>query len=352
MSIKSQADFWLKNVCDFQMTNHDFSDEVIEGFTEFTYLMRDIYADYTSFETSTKDRIMTKIGITEDDLENYHNLTETVDCLYKMTALGELRTEGENVNLKIDKAVFKTKFRKSVSFVFSILEKYCFYFVFYKNEKEVKDYKTCNSFCLYYENSNKLIPAMKLLADTLAGQSLKNDLSNGLAFFIADYESIFNQTPATPQKQCITNLLGDYAMLWSDFIDMADHLGLTVELKINPYVFPNWTAKISKKKKTVCTFYINCDKLFIRLPISFDVAKELVLTRSMLPDSINNCISNWHCVNCGKCQNQSNIEMVEDVPLCTLKYSNFCTEDSRILSFTITKEDELKVVKDIISKIT
>lgn len=344
MSIKPQADFYFKNVCDFKIKNHHFSDEILEGFSAFTSLMRDIYKDYRSFETSTKDKVITKIGITEDDLENYHNLTETVDCLYKMTALGTLQSEGETSYLNIDKAILKAKFKKQVSFAFSILEKHSFYFVFYKNEKEVKDYKSCNSFCLYYENSNMLIPAMKLLADTLAAQ-----LSNGLAFYMADYESIFTQTPVSPRKQCILNLLGDYAYLWLEFIDAAEELGLTANLNINPYVFPNWTVKILKGKKTICTFHINCDKLFIRLPLTFDIAKDLILKRNMLPDSINHCISKWGCVGCGKCKNQSNIEMVEGVSLCTLKYSNFVTEDSRILSFALSSESELNIIKDIIA---
>ena len=341
MSIKPQADFYKKCVCDFKLENHHFSDDILEGFSAFTSLLRNIYKDYRLFETSKKDKVKTKIGITEDDLENYHNLTETVDCLYKMTALGTLQREGETPYLNIDKPLLKSQFKKQASFALSVLEKHSFYFVFYKNGKEVKDYRSCNSFSMYYENSNMLITAMKLLADT----------SNGLAFYLADYESIFTQTPVSPRKQCILNLLGDYAYLWLKFIDAAEELGLSVDLNINPYVFPNWTAKILKGKKTICTFHINCDKLFIRLPLTFDIAKDLILRRNMLPDSINHCLSKWGCVGCGKCYDQSNIEIVEGIPLCTLKYSNFITEDSRILSFAISNESELNIIKKIIASI-
>lgn len=134
MSIKNQADFWLKNVCYFNSSEHNFSDETIAGFHAFSTLLQNIYKDYQSFEISTKGDTITKIGIAENDLENYHNLTETVDCLYKMSALGELGILGEEAYLKIDKTVFKKKFKKSVVFVFSMLEKHGFYFVFYKNE--------------------------------------------------------------------------------------------------------------------------------------------------------------------------------------------------------------------------
>lgn len=206
MSIKNQATFWLKNVCDFNITGHNFADETIEGFHAFSTLMRNIYEDYKSFEISTKGDAITKIGIAENDLENYHNLTETVDCLYKMSAVGELDICGEETCLKIEKAVFKTKFKKPVAFCFSMLEKHGFYFVFYKNENEVKEYKQCNTFCLYYDNNNSLIPSMKILADTLAKQTTKTDLSNGLAFFIADYENIFRGAKTTPKKQNIISL--------------------------------------------------------------------------------------------------------------------------------------------------
>lgn len=350
MSIKNQATFWLKNVCDFRITEHNFTDEMIKGFNAFSTLLRYIYQDYQAFEVSTKGETITKIGIAENDLESYHNLTETVDCLYKMSALGKLNILGEETYLKIDKAIFKTKFKKSVSFVFSMLEKHGFYFVFYKNENEVKEYKQCNTFCLYYDNNNILIPSIKLLADTLAKQTSKTDLSNGLAFFMADYENIFKRAKTTPKKQNIIRLLGDSTPLWLSFIDNANKLGLDYELTINPYVFPNWTVKILSGKKTVCTFNIKSDSLLIRLPLSFEIAKRLILVRKTLPDSIDNCISKWNCVNCGKCENQSNIEIVEGVPLCSLKYLNFCTEDSRILYFAVTQESEIKIINDIIAK--
>lgn len=98
---------------------------------------------------------------------------------------------------------------------------------------------------------------MKLLADTLAKQSSKTDLSNRFSFFIADYESIFLQAPTTTQKQNIINLLGNLTPLWLCFIGNADELYLDYELNINSYVFLNWTVKILISKKTVCTFNIN-----------------------------------------------------------------------------------------------
>ena len=98
MSIQYQADFWLRNVHNFDpeefSTEQLFSDELIEGFQEFSSLLRRIYSDYQSFEISTVEPVLTKIGIMSDDLDNYHNLTDTINFFYKIASLGELQSDG------------------------------------------------------------------------------------------------------------------------------------------------------------------------------------------------------------------------------------------------------------------
>ncbi|HCA29783.1 MAG TPA: hypothetical protein DEP23_09560, partial [Ruminococcaceae bacterium] len=113
----------------------------------------------------------------------------------------------------------------------------------------------------------------------------------------------------------------------------------------------NRTVTFKQNKKTICKFGINVDRLNIRLPLSFEVAKELIMKRTSLPQSINHNIDLFGCVNCGKCENKSNIVMVEDVPLCNLSYSNFVTEDSRCLRFDIANEDEANTVCNIVREI-
>lgn len=87
------------------------------------------------------------------------------------------------------------------------------------------------------------------------------------------------------------------------------------------------------------------------MPLSYEMAKELILKRKSLPKSINDCIDEFHCVGCGKCEGGSNIETFEDVPLCSLSYSNFVTEDSRCLRFAVTSEEEIDVISDTLQPV-
>lgn len=90
--------------------------------------------------------------------------------------------------------------------------------------------------------------------------------------------------------------------------------------------------------------------VFIRLPLSFKIAKELVLKKKLLPQSINQNIDRFGCVNCGKCEEKNNIVIVEEVPLCNLPYSNFVTEDSRCLLFNVTNSEKVNFICDLVRR--
>ncbi|WP_186422335.1 hypothetical protein [Lacrimispora celerecrescens] len=105
MSIENQAVFYLRNVCDY---DHNIKSEalltesVTNGFSEFSSLLRTIYQDWRSYETSTVPSERTKIGIMTDDLENYHNLTYTLDFLFAVAVAGELIAEGETPYISVN----------------------------------------------------------------------------------------------------------------------------------------------------------------------------------------------------------------------------------------------------------
>lgn len=85
MSIENQATFYYRNVCDYDSnirSGVELAESIVDGFIEFTNFLRNIYEDWRSYETSAIPSERTKIGIMTDDLENYHNLTYTMDCLY------------------------------------------------------------------------------------------------------------------------------------------------------------------------------------------------------------------------------------------------------------------------------
>ena len=84
MSIENQATFYLRNVCDYDpaiKADAKLTESVIDGFGEFSALLRAIYRDWRSFETSTIPSERTKIGIMSDDLKNYYNLTDKLDFI-------------------------------------------------------------------------------------------------------------------------------------------------------------------------------------------------------------------------------------------------------------------------------
>lgn len=357
MSIKNQAEFYLRNVYDYDPNlkcSIPVSDSLIEGFMQFSILLRTIYEDWHSYEVYTAPSEPTKIGIMTDDLENYHNLTYTIDCLYAIALAGELCSEGAMKYLSVQKTIFKSIFKKSVTLPFDMLEKYGFVFVYYKDDKEVREYKRCNAFNVFYENGSDLIEAIKFIAHRLTTIERKKEMPERVAFMLADYYYIMTGSiNQNPLQECILKTIGSAAPLWKKIVTvLQDEYGFVADSSFNPYVFPNRTVTFKKNKKTICKFVINVDTLNIRLALSSEIAKELVLKRDKLPQSINRNIDTFGCVCCGRCEAPGSLlEIVNGVPICTLPYSNFQTEDSRCLRFNITNEEEADAITDIIFKL-
>ncbi|MDD4495163.1 MAG: hypothetical protein PHV32_12625, partial [Eubacteriales bacterium] len=325
-------------------------ESVIAGFAEYSDLLRTIYQDWHSYETSTLPSERTKIGIMTDDLENYHYLTYTLDCLFAVATVGELCSEGETQYLSVQKALFKNEYKKSVTFPFEMLGKYGFYFVFFKGDNVVDDYKRCDCFNIYYENGGYLTQAINFIAHQLSEQEKKKEMPAKVAFMLADYDFILTgNVNQNPLQKSILSTLGEASEFWGGLVRvMQDECSFVADSSFNPYVFPNRIVTFKQNKKTICKFGINVDRLNIRLPLSFEAAKNLITKRTSLPQSIDHNIDLFGCVNCGKCENKSNIVMVNGASLCNLPYSNFVTEDSRCLRFDITANEEVKVICDIL----
>ncbi len=169
------------------------SEELLDGLTEYVELLRNIYKNYTAFEVSKVESQMTKIGILADDLDNYHNLTNTGMCLFGLAKSGELRREGVVFYLRINKALFRTYFKKPPAFYFDLLQQYGFYYIFYKNEKQVKTVGSSDTIDLYYEGqgSGSVLYAMKYLSDYVADKDGKDVILPTLtAFLFADCDSL------------------------------------------------------------------------------------------------------------------------------------------------------------------
>jgi hypothetical protein len=364
MSIEYQAMFWMRNVYESDYNTiqqeNNLDDSINEGLREFSNLLRNIYTDYHSFEISTAESVLTKIGIMADDLENYHNFTETIDCLFGIAKVGILQVDGIDSYLTVPKDVFKQEFKKSVAFPFEILENHSFYFRYYKKEKEVSSYKLCDKFNIYYDESNFLMSSLKYFVENITLKNVKEDYAQtNILFYIADYDSVLlNKTTrrkeVCPDRLGISKTLGSQNDLWTLIMNILQgELKMDYDISLNPYVFPAWNIKFLIKKKTVCTFNIGTDRLFVRLPLSYELAKKIIITRNTLPQNIRKCIEKFGCVHCGKCSNENNIEIINGIRLCKLNFSNFVTEDSRIIAVQLNTKDEtdfiIKLIKELIA---
>lgn len=361
MSIQSQAMFWKNNVCDItdsMVKECGISHELAVGMSAFSDLLRMIYSDYEAYETSAAESAQTKIGIKQDDLENYHNLTDTALCLYGFANAGTVEYDGVIAFLIINKAEFKKIFKKPVSKFLSLLARYEFFFQFYRQGNPVKTYSSADTFEVYYERNNELLPAMKYLSDHLPQTDVKKDYAPSATIFLtADYNSMVMQRSTSrrdfsPVHPSILNTLMDRQEIWKKTVRFfCQEIGLQTDISVNTYVFPNWIVKFIHNKKTVCTFHIQCNQIYLRLPLSYEVAKEVIDIRHDLPQNIQNAIQSFGCVGCGKCIDRSNLERYNGFNLCTLSYKNFTTEDSRMIQFVLTQEDELTAVCNIVRKL-
>lgn len=354
MSIEYQAMFWMRTVCetDFERMQKEsgIDESVMAGFKEFSGLLRHIYNDYHSFEVSRALHEPTKIGIMEDDLENYHNLINMLDCLYHLARVGMVQKSGVETCLMIQKASFQKIFKKSAAKLFEQLERYSFYLRYYKNGTEVSAYRQCNTFEVYYDPNPAMMHAIHYFAVNIPETNVKeNYAQEKVLFYIADYEGVLSKQSIkrkelSPKRFGIPKLLGEYEQLWSVLLREFDTMALDYDISLNPYVFPCWNFKCIYQKRTLCTFYIGVDKLSVRLPLSYDIAKTLILKRNELPASVCESMEHFGCVRCGNCCEEQNIEIIDGVKLCKLHYSNFVTEDARLIAFSLTTREEADFV--------
>lgn len=355
MSIQRQADFWYRNVCDISASAKDFikksvsdSEDLLDGLAAYAELLRSIYKNYTVFEVSKVESQMTKIGILADDLDNYHNLTNTGVCLFGLAKAGDLYKEGADYFLRINKALFRTFFKKPPTFYFDILQQYGFLYRFFKNEKEVKTLGSSDTIDLYFEGqgSGSLLYAMKFLSNYVSDKDNKDVIIPTLtAFLFADCDSLLldintNQKPMYTLPQTVLNCTGDKRELLSELVSRyCGESKLDIHLAINTYVFPNWTIKFKLKNKTISTFHAEADNLMIHLPVSYEVGKILIDKKDTLSQAVRVCLEHFGCAGCGKCQGQCNMEDYKGYHLCSLPFSNFTTEYARLIRMNVSADD-------------
>ncbi len=358
MSIQSQAEFWFRNVCDVSKPAEDIvckeapdKDALLEGMQAYSDLLREIYTNYFVFEVSTVERVMTKIGIWADDLDNYHNMTNLGKCLLDISRASELKKDGLAYCLYVDKTLFKKYFKKPPTFYFNLMQQYGFYFLFYKNEKKVSNYSGSDVMEHYNENHNSLLYAMWYFSKRVAEKDSKDVvIPSATAFLLADYDTLCfgsrtNKEIMYDLPQPVLNCVGDKRDMIIQLVSkFCGESKLRIDLTINTYVFPNWIIKFKQGKKTISTFHVRADSIATHLPLTYEVAKQVIDRKDKFTQGVLDSISRFGCAGCGKCVGASNLTTYNGYRLCSLPFSNFTTEYSRLIQMELKTQADADAI--------
>ncbi|MDR0914150.1 MAG: hypothetical protein LBM65_03165 [Oscillospiraceae bacterium] len=362
MSIQTQAAFWRKSVCDISLrleahikqTTPD-SEDLLRGLRTYSNLLKDIYSQYTLFEVSKAESVMTKIGVLADDLENYNTLRNMTECLMVLFKSGEVITQGAEYSLRVDKASFETQFKKPPKPYFEWLEHFGFGILFYKNSNEVKAYAGSDSIEILYEDCPPLLYAVRYVAENITDEKGKDKLSPvWKAFSFADFEALYGspETALYDLPQNVLNCAGKSKVYLEQFISTFVGEGKAeINLTLQPYVFPCWNVIFKQGKRNLCKFAVKADCVTTFIPLSYEAAKLVVDESATYTAKIQYNIKRFGCVACGKCANAASITKYEGYNLCRIASGAFGTEYPMIIKIDVDTQSDAESVSSIINKV-
>lgn len=299
MFIEYQAQFWLRNICDVPNNletniSDNIKELIIEGLKEFPLLLKTIYNDYESFEEI-------------DYSKSYHNLMDTIKLLYSSGLAGDLLLKNNEYFIEVNPINFKQYFKALPEYHFDALKIYGFDFKYFKNNDLYSEYKKCDSFHVYYKNSNSLLPAIKYLADQMPNAEYKEVYARNFTMFaIADYNSILlkhsiKREDINPLCDGILRTTNNNE-LWLKLVDLfinKYHLDSSVNLwsEIFASYRPVWDLKFNKGKKKIASVHINIGHIGIDLMPTSKQARDIYNDKSIsltkdLFNSIEHFINN------------------------------------------------------------
>jgi hypothetical protein len=338
---ETRAAFLYRNVCDFPAElTHDRiessdKEEILEGLRYLRQLMLDIYADTGAYRT-------------EDDLESYHRLTQTVLFLYMAGAYGELMREGEVSFLRLDKSLIRKHFKKPAAFHLDALANYGFYFEYEKNGHFAESYQLCDSVLIYNESCPSFFPALKYLICRNPAMDSKKDYAMQADLFMrADFETVLlgagkRKEDIDPLRPDIMRSLGSRAELWKGLVsDLMEGQGLKAGCKFWSYCTPHWIIHLTRKGKPVCIFTIHTDCLFFEMAAPYEQLEALAEDKEQLVPAIRKNMEQFGCIKCGRCGGES-ITLVNGITLCTRE------PWARRFTFEIADAMEAKAVSRLI----
>ena len=313
---EARAAFLYRNVCDFpaELTARRIegpdNEEILEGLKAVRQLLLDIFADTDAYRT-------------EDDLESYHRLTQTVLFLYTACVYGELMREGEVSFLRMDKTFIRKHFKKPAAFHLEALQNYGFYFKFEKNGRTAESYASCDAIIMYNESCPSFFQAMKYIICRIPDMDSKKDYAMQTDLYMrADFGTILlgkakRKEDADPLRPDILRSLGPRADLWKELVSgLITEKGLRTSCKFWSYCTPHWIIHMMRKGKPVCIFTIHTDVLFFEMAAPFDQLEALANKKERLVPVLRNNMERFGCIKCGRCGGES-INLVNGISLCT-----------------------------------
>jgi hypothetical protein len=339
---ETRAAFLYRNVCDFpaELTADKVEgpdkEETLEGLKAVRQLLLDICAD-------------TAVYRTEDDLESYHRLTQTILFLYTSGVCGEPMREGEVSFLRLNKTLIRKFFKKPAAFHLEALQNYGFYFEYEKNGRTAESYSACDAVCMYNESCPSFFQALHYLACRIPVMDSKKDYAMQTDLFMkADFRTIWlgagkRKEDIDPLQPDILRSLGPRANLWKELVsDLITEQRLKSGCKFWSYCSPHWIIHIMRKNKPVCIFTIHTDMLFFEMAASFEQLEALAKEKESLVPSIRKNMEQFGCIKCGRCGGES-ISLVNGISLCKQE------PWARRFNFEITAAIEAKAITGIVN---
>ncbi|MDF2686887.1 MAG: hypothetical protein K0S55_2070, partial [Clostridia bacterium] len=179
-------------------------------------------------------------------------------------------------------------------FQYDILPKYGFIIKYYKDKIETSSVNTCDTFNIYYNNNNELLPALSYLINNIPELNYEVDyVKSETLFLIADYNSIFlnestKRKDIDPLDYRIISMAGIYSKFWiqiiQSFIKTFDIKCNLYERYMSSFGSPTWEINFRKNKAVVLNAYIKADRIDISLKLTTEQINEaLKLKDSLLP---------------------------------------------------------------------
>jgi hypothetical protein len=361
MSIHTQAEFWRKSVCDvspkleaYIMQATPDSEDLLRGLRTYSDLLREIYSHYNQYEVSKAESVMTKIGILADDLENYNTLRNMSECLMALSVSGEVVIQGAEYFLRVDKASFKTLFKKPPVPYFEWLEQLGFGILFYKKGNEVKAYAGSDSMEILFEDCPPLLFAMGYMAANITDKKGKDKLSPlWKAFNFADF-NVLCEEPETviyDLPQNVLNCAGKNKVYLEKFIsEFAGEGKAEINLTLQPYVYPCWNVIFKQGKRNLCKFAVKADQVTTFIPLSYEAAKQVIDEIQTYTSMIQDNIKRFGCVACGKCANAASMTKYMGYNLCRIGSGAFGTDYPMIIKIDVDTIEDADSISRIIEK--